>query len=210
MNRKFFFIPGFLLLFFWNVKAQAQKKIGSNDLMDVEVYDVNGVHTTLRQLAKNKVLFIDCWFIPCPPCFIEMGALHKVNARFASHKDLAFITICMTDSAQVKAFIRKDTIMKNYESQYEYFSGLTAFTLPVYFLPGCSSKVPLGTKVLSHADPDDKSKCPDAVFSFQGYPTSMVFNKQGKQVFKETGFGKLDEYEQRLTKALNAALADGQ
>jgi hypothetical protein len=209
MNRRFFLILSFLLLFFLGVKAQDQKKAGVSELPDVQVYDVNGVHVPLRQLAKNKVLFIDCWFIPCPPCFIEMGALHKVYARFAGNKDLCFITICMTDSAQVKAFIRQDTIMKAYVGQYQFFSGLSAFTLPVYFMPGCSSKVPLGTKVLSHFDPDDRSKCPDVIFGFRAYPTSMVFNKQGKQIFNETGFGKLEEYEQRLTKALNDALGDG-
>ena len=208
MNRRFFLILRFLLLLFFGAEAQNQKKTGPSDLPDVQVYDVNGVHISLRQLAKNKVLFIDCWFIPCPPCFIEMGALHKVYASFAGNKDLCFITICMTDSAQVKAFIRQDTVMKAYVGQYQYFSGLTGFTLPVYFMPGCSSKVPIGTKVLSHFDPDDKSKCPDAVFSFRGYPTSMVFNKAGKQVFNETGFGKLEEYEQRLIKALNDALSD--
>lgn len=209
MNRKFFFILSFLVLFFLGIKAQDQKKIGLSDLPDVEVYDVNGVHTTLHQLAKNKVLFINCWFIPCPPCFIEMGVLHKVYAEFAGNKDLCFITICMTDTAQVRAFIRQDTVMKAYVSQYQYFSNLTAFTLPVYFMPGCSSKVPVNTTVLSHYAPDDKSKCPGVIFGFPAYPTSMVFNKEGKQVFKETGFGKLEEYEQRLAKALNGALSDG-
>jgi thiol-disulfide isomerase/thioredoxin len=194
------------LLFFCVVKAQEQRKITTNDLLNTEVYDINGLHTTLHELAKNKVLFIDCWFIPCPPCFIEMGALHKIYSKFAGNKDLCFITICMTDSAQVKAFIRQDTSMEAYNAQYQYFSGLSSFTLPVYFMPGCNSEVPIGTKVLSHSAPDDQSKCPDVVFSFQAYPTSMVFNKEDKLVFKETGFGKLEEYEQRLTKALSDAL----
>jgi hypothetical protein len=46
-------------------------------------------------------------FIPCPPCFAEMGVLHKIYAEYAGNKDFCFITICMTDSAQVKAFIRQ-------------------------------------------------------------------------------------------------------
>lgn len=190
-----------------NATAQNQSKTGLNALPDIAVYDVNGVHTTLRQLAKNKVLFIDCWFIPCPPCFIEMSALHKVYAQLKDNRDLCFITICMTDSGQVKAFIRQDTVMKAYVAQYQYFSNLKDFSLPVYFMEGCNSKVPLGTKNLSHFAPDDKAKCPDAVFAFQGYPTSMVFNKDGKQVFKETGFGDLAEYQQRLTGVLQEALA---
>ncbi len=207
MSGRFFVITSLLLLLFLSVRSQNQKKIEVSTLPNVAVYDSNGLQTTLRQLAKNKVLFIDCWFIPCPPCFVEMGALHKVYAQYANNKNLCFITICMTDSAQVKAFIRQDTVMKAYVNQYQYFSGLKEFKLPVYFMPGCNSKVPLGTKVLSHFAPNDRSKCPDVIFAFQAYPTSMVFDKQGKQVFKETGFDNLDQYEQRLTKALNDALS---
>jgi thiol-disulfide isomerase/thioredoxin len=208
MTNKFILILSALISLFVNTAAQEPKKNELCTLPDVEVYDENGVHTTLHQLAKNKVIFIDCWFIPCPPCFVEMGVLHKVYAEFAGNKNLCFITICMTDSSQVKAFIRQDKVMKAYVSQYQYFSNLKSFTLPVYFIPGCNSKVPTGTKVLSHYPPDDKSKCPDAIFEFQGYPTSMVFNKSGRQVFKETGFDRAEEYEKRLKAALNAALSD--
>jgi len=206
MKNKFFLILCFL---FFGVNAQGQNKTRISDLPDIAVYDVNGVHTTLRQLAKNRVLFIDCWFIPCPPCFIAMGVLHNMYAKYAHNKNLCFITICMTDSAQVKAFIRQDTVMKAYVSQYQYFSNLKTFTLPVYFMQGCISKVPLGAKTLSHYAPPDKSKCPDVVFGFSGYPTCMVFDKYGKQVLKETGINNPEEYEQRLTKALDDALSDG-
>jgi|GEM_PF-2003961 len=195
-------------------KTTAKKNIGGSliapgisDIPDADVYDMNGVHTTLRKLAKNKILFIDCWFIPCPPCFMAMGRLHKIHARFMNDKNLCFITICMTDSGQVKAFIRQDTVMRAYVNQYQYFSNLKDFKLPVYFMSGCSSRVPLGTKVLSHFPPDNKSKCPDMIFSFSGYPTAMIFNKNGKQVFKETGFENVKKYEQNVTKALSDALA---
>ena len=208
MKKSILFTLSFLCLFLGNIKAQEQKKVKPVDLPDAEVYDVNGVHTTLRQLAKNKVLFIDCWFIPCPPCFMAMNVVHKVYHKFAGNKSICYITICMTDSAQTKAFIRQDTVMHAYVGQYQYFSNLKAFTLPVYFMPGCGSIVPLGTKVLSHSQPNDPSKCPTAIFDFQSYPTSMVFNKQGKQVFKETGFDNPEAYEKRLTKALNDALSD--
>jgi thiol-disulfide isomerase/thioredoxin len=207
MKKSIFFTLCFLLLFLGNVNAQDQKKAQLSDLPDAEVYDVNGAHTTLRQLAKNKVLFIDCWFIPCPPCFMAMNVVHKVYHKFAGNRNICYITICMTDSAQTKAFIRQDTVMHAYVDQYKYFSNLKAFTLPVYFMPGCSSALPLGSKV-GHSAPDDPSKCPTAILGFQSYPTSMIFNKRGKQVFKETGFDNLEAYEQRLTKALNDALAN--
>jgi thiol-disulfide isomerase/thioredoxin len=209
MKLKFVFVLISLFSFFY-ANAQDLKKDQKNvtTLPDIDVYDLNGAHTTLHKLAKNKVLFIDCWFIPCPPCFMAMGVLHNIYAEFKSNKDVCFITICMTDSSQVKAFIRQDPIMKAYVSQYQYFSNLKDFKLPVYFLPGCSSKVPLGTKVLSHYAPDDKSKCPEAIFDFQGYPTSMIFDKNGKQVFKETGFTSVEKYEQEVNAALHNALVE--
>jgi len=207
MSRKFFLIITLLTVFFLSVKAQSEKKAEVSTLPDIDVYDINGVHTTLHQLAKNKVLFIDCWFIPCPPCFLAMGPLHKIYAQYVNNKNLCFITICMTDSAQVKKFINQDTSMKTAVSQYQFFSNLNAFKLPVYFMPGCSSKV-LGSKIIGHSTPDDRSNCPDVVFSFSGYPTCMIFNKQGKQVFKETAIQSAEQYEQHVTKALSDALAD--
>src|ERR1700744_3315622 len=121
MNRRSFFTLSCLFLLLGNDRAQVQAKNGRSNLPDVVVYAINGVPTTLHQLAKNKVLFIDCWFIPCPPCFAEMGVLHKVYAEYAGNKDFCFITICMTDSGQVKAFIRQDTVMNAYVSQYQWF-----------------------------------------------------------------------------------------
>ena len=210
MKNKISFLITLLFLFFLNVKASGQY-VKYNDLSalpDADVYDINGVHTTLHALAKNKVLFVDCWFIPCGECFMAMGVLHKVYAEYAGNKNFCFVTLCMTDSGQVKQFIKQDTVMKGYISQYQYFSGLKNFKLPVYFIDGCNSKVPTNTKILSHFAPDDKSKCPDMLFKFIGYPTSMIYNKKGELIFKENGFDDPNKYEERLTKALNDVLAE--
>src|SRR6201996_762360 len=100
MKTKLFLIVTLFTFCFFAVKAQNKPPV--TNLPDIEVYDINGAHTTLRKLAKNKVLLIDCWFIPCPPCFMAMGILHKVYAQYVNRKDFCMITICMTDSAQVK------------------------------------------------------------------------------------------------------------
>jgi thiol-disulfide isomerase/thioredoxin len=207
MTKKSLIIISLLLLLFLTSKAQNEKKIVLSTLPDIDVYDINGVHTTLHQLAKNKVLLIDCWFIPCPPCFIALGALQRIHAQYINNKNVCFITICMTDSSLVKKFIRQDTTMSLCVSSYQFLSSETNFNLPVYFIPGCRSTMPLNAKVL-HGTFVDESNCPGAAFGFQAYPTCMVFNKRGKQVYKETGFDIEDKYTQRLTKALNEALAD--
>jgi thiol-disulfide isomerase/thioredoxin len=175
----------FLILFGFTVNAQT-KQIKS--VPDIEVYDINGKHTTLKQLGQNKVLFIDCWFVPCPPCFREMGMLHKLYAKYKDNKNFRFITICQTDSGIVKRFIAQDKSIANFVQMYKDFSGRQDFKLPVYFIPGCNEKIYTG-KVLAKYTPDDKTKCPDRQFRFRGYPTVIIFNKKGKLIFKKTGYG---------------------
>jgi len=175
----------FLILLGCIVHAQT-KQIKS--VPDIEVYDINGKHTTLKQLGQNKVLFIDCWFVPCPPCFREMGMLHKLYAKYKDNKNFSFITICQTDSGIVKRFIAQDKSIANFVQMYKDFSGRQDFKLPVYFIPGCNEKIYTG-KTLAKYTPDDKTKCPDRQFGFRGYPTVIIFNKKGKLIFKKTGYG---------------------
>ncbi|QEM12778.1 TlpA family protein disulfide reductase [Mucilaginibacter rubeus] len=175
----------FLILFGFICHAQT-KTIKS--VPDIEVYDISGKHTTLKQLGKNKVLFIDCWFVPCPPCFREMGMLHKLYAKYKDNKNFCFITLCQTDSGIVKRFIAQDKSIDNFVRMYKDFSKRQDFKLPVYFIPGCNEKIYTG-KVIAKYTPDDKTKCPDRQFGFRGYPTVIIFNKQGKLIFKKTGYG---------------------
>jgi len=207
MSKKIILTTVLLFLLTLISSAQILKKDTSTNLPDIDVYDVNGVHTTLHQLAKNKVLVIDCWFIPCGPCFLALGPLHRISARYAGNKDVCFITICMTDSGQVKEFLRQDTAMNTYVRSYQWLSHETRFTLPVYFMPGCRSTVKLSSNTL-HADMNDQTNCPSDVFNFSGYPTCMVYTKQGRQVYKNNAFDTEEKYTQRLTSAINKALAN--
>ncbi|MGF7042351.1 TlpA family protein disulfide reductase [Mucilaginibacter lappiensis] len=178
-------------MLFWASMGRAQnsaKKQQLKYLPDIDVYDIHGKHTTLKQLSKNKVLFIDSWFIPCPPCFIEMGMLHKLYAKHLNNKDFCFITLCRTDSGVVKKFIAQDTSMANYVKSYQFFSQRQDFRLPVYFIEGCDSKVNHVGSQLESFSPADKTKCPDAQLGFVGYPTVIIFNKKGELIFQKTGY----------------------
>jgi thiol-disulfide isomerase/thioredoxin len=202
----------FTLFFIWAFIANAQisgvKKPDINSIPDIDVYDLNGKHISLKQLAKNKVLFIDNWFIPCPPCFIEMKMLHKLYSKYANNKDFCFITISRTDSGVVRKFITKDSSMAKYVNTYQYFSQLDYFKLPVYFIPGCNAKVEMEGKALHSLQPDDPTKCPDDVFRFSGYPTVVIFDKQGKLIFKKTGYdGKEEANMADIENIINPALA---
>jgi thiol-disulfide isomerase/thioredoxin len=192
------------------VQAQitGPKNLPVTSVPDIMVYDLNGKQVNLKELAKNKVLFIDNWFIPCPQCFIEMNILHKLYAKYAGNKDFCLITISRTDSAIVKKFIAKDSSMAKYVNTYQFFSRLDYFKLPVYFIPGCNAKVQMAGKSLHALQPDDPGKCADNVFSFSGYPAVFIFDKQGKLIFNKVGYdGKDDEHMAEIEKAIKPALA---
>lgn len=188
MEKSSYFILLVSMLFCASM-GRAQNNNGKKQqlkyLPDIDVY---GKHTTLKQLAKNKVLFIDSWFIPCPPCFMEMGMLHKLYAKYLNNKDFCFITLCRTDSGVVKKFIAQDTSMTKYVKSFQYFSNLSDFKLPVYFIAGCDSKVNHVGNQSESFPPSDKTKCPDAQFGFVGYPTVIIFNKNGESIFQKTGY----------------------
>ncbi|MEO6852142.1 MAG: hypothetical protein ABI203_03160, partial [Mucilaginibacter sp.] len=94
-----------LLIAFVVAKPDVKKRSGPAVLPNIQLYDLHGKHTTLAALSKGKITFIDNWFIPCPPCFREMGMLHKLYFKYRGNPNVNFITICRTDSGIVKKFI---------------------------------------------------------------------------------------------------------
>jgi thiol-disulfide isomerase/thioredoxin len=187
-----------LILFFLNalpVNAQVYglKKPTVTAIPDLELLDINGKHVNLKKLAKDKVLFIDNWFIPCPPCFIEMKMLHDLHAKYAANKDFCFITISRTDREIVKKFIAKDPSLKKYINQYQFLSTLDSFKIPVYFLPGCDAKVEVAGIMVHGLKPSNPTQCADNIFGFDGYPAVFIFNKQGKLIFNKVGYDGKDE-----------------
>jgi thiol-disulfide isomerase/thioredoxin len=199
-----------LLLLILPCRAQHPKRKPITTLPNIDIYDLNGEHTRLTELGKNKVVLIDCWFIPCPPCFREMNMLHKLYFKYKDNKNISFITICRTDSGIVKKFLAKDKSAARWVEWYQNYSKLTNFELPIYFMPGCSMEIYMDRPTaLAKPKPEDKTKCPDAVFSFRGYPTTMIFNRTGKMVMKKTGYveGEDATYSAKIEKFLKEALA---
>lgn len=187
-----------------------QTKTSTKHLPNTDVFDVKGHHGRLSELGKGKVTIIDSWFIPCPPCFSEMGLLNDMYDKYKSLSDIRFITLCATDSGIFKLFVAKDKrIIQHYKS-YENLSGRKDFQLPVYFIPGCNTKIGLdGYHELKNYKPDNPRHCPDAILDFKGYPTLMIFDKKGKLIFCKTGYDSSYKaaYRTYLEKIIKAAIA---
>lgn len=187
----------FIAIIFINCCLHAQKSIDT--LPQVYLYNINGDTTTLKELSKNKVTFIDFWFIPCGACFTEMNMLHKIYDRYKNNNNLSFITITNTDSAFVRPLIENRNTPDN--ETFNYFktlSDLKKFKLPVYFIKDGIAKVFSFKKekigFVSHNEPRRKENdsnrkfFPDKIFGFNGYPTILIFNKYGKLIYRNTGF----------------------
>jgi thiol-disulfide isomerase/thioredoxin len=169
------------------------------------LYNLKGDTTNLLVLSKDKITFIDFWFIPCGPCFAEMNMLHMLYARYRDSANISFITITLTDSA----FVRPLTENRNSDSNqtYTYFKRLAVldtFRLPVYFIKNVVSKqrsfVQSKIGFTGRGEPalKDKSAFPDKIFGFPAYPTILIFDKKGQLIYNKTGFTKGGELQQLL------------
>ena len=172
----------------------------------LSVYDINGDTTSLKIISNNKVTFIDFWFIPCGPCFVEMNMLHRLYAKYKDDPNVAFLTITLTDTAFVRPLIENRNTDAN--EAYDYFkklAGLETFKLPVFFLKGIDTKMRSFKKSktgfsgqnepTTHAI--DYTKYPDSIFGFSGYPTIFIFDKKGNLIYNKTGFTKEGERQQQ-------------
>ncbi len=176
----------------------AVKKVPS-----LSIYNINGDTTDLKTVCKGNVTFVDFWFIPCGPCFIEMNMLHKLYSKFKNNQGFRFLTITITDSAFVRPLIEnRNTHVNETYDYFKSFANLDTFRLPVYFIQNITAKQLSFKKDKSiysgHAEPRPKNAklYPDNIFGFSSYPTIFIFDKNGKTIYSKTGFLKKDENQQ--------------
>jgi len=196
-----------MVLFFF-VSTSGQKKYirPVKQIPSVSLYNLNGDTINLLTLAKDKITFIDFWFVPCGPCFAEMNLLHKLYSKYKDNSKVCFVTVTYTDSAFVRPLIENRNTDSN--QTYSYFktlSRLDTFRLPVYFTKNAISKQTSFIK--SKFDfagkgeglSKDKSQFPDQIFRFPAYPTILIFDKNGQLIYDKTGFSDNGEKQQYLT-----------
>lgn len=180
----------------------------------IYVYNIHGDTTNLKAVSNNKVTFIDFWFIPCGPCFVEMNMLHKIYARYKYNPNVAFLTVTLTDSAFVRPLIENRNTNSN--ETYNYFkklADLDTFKLPVYFIKDVSSvqkslkKDKIGYTGRGERPLKERSNYPNMIFGFTAYPTIMIFNKYGQLMYNKTGFTKASEKSQQ--KAIEEVIDHG-
>jgi thiol-disulfide isomerase/thioredoxin len=191
---KLVFIHSFLIISF---SLSAQKNLPQNaikHLPNITLYNLEGASFNLKSITENKVTIIEFWFLPCPPCFIQMNSFHHLYSKLKGNPNLIFLTISRTDSSSVKPLLQNDTTGNDSFNYYKSLSKLNHFYLPTYFIKGCDEKLEYFRMtgnyqyVTSMLKPQDNSQCPDSLFNFTHYPTLLVFDKKGDLIYNRTGF----------------------
>ncbi|WDF56567.1 TlpA family protein disulfide reductase [Mucilaginibacter sp. KACC 22063] len=203
------FIGIFLLTSGFIVTHSKRTKPPLKKIPVVEIYDLNNRHTTLPNVSKGKVTIIDCWFIPCPPCFREMELMHELYYKYNNSKDVQVISICRSDTAVFRKFIQHDPHLATFTSWFHDYSKQKKYALPTYFIPHCNERIYTGDTKYPSKNPDDETKCPDMLFHFRGYPTVIIADRNGKIVYQKTGYTSEQKnfYKQEINKAIQKALA---
>ena len=195
----------FLLLTMGSLGQKIPKK-PVKVIPQLSVYDIHGDTADLKIISSNKVTFIDFWFIPCGPCFVEMNMLHSLYGKYKGDPNVAFLTITFTDSAFARPLIENRNTDLN--EAYDYFkrlAGLDTFQLPVFFLKSIDTKMRSFKKSKAGFSGQNEpqireinfTKYPDYIFGFSGYPTIFIFDKKGNLIYNKTGFTKKGEREQQ-------------
>lgn len=133
-----------LSLIFINFYAFGRRQVSKivKKIPSISIYNLKGDTTNLQSFTKDKITFINFWFVPCGPCFAEMKLLHRLYSKYQNSSEITFLTITLTDSAFARPLIENRNTGTN--ETYSYFrqiSALDTFKLPVFFIKGAIDKM---------------------------------------------------------------------
>lgn len=75
-------------------------------LLEKGVQDIAGNFIDSTAL-KDKVVFVNCWFINCSPCVAEMPALNAIVAEAKNKTDVEFISFAYNKKIDLEEFLKK-------------------------------------------------------------------------------------------------------
>ena len=185
--------------------GQYKTNLPQSVIPSMSLYNIQGDTTNLLSLAKGKITFIDCWFIPCGPCFSEMSLLHNLYNTYRHNDKVAFLTITFSDSSFVRPLLENRNTDNN--EVYDYFktsAHMDRFDLPVFFTKNCSAAMSSFVKDKNGKGFTLKGEggwggqrqsqyCPEKILGFSGYPTILIYDQYGKLIYHKTGFFKEKE-----------------
>ena|SRR5690242_465972 len=165
-------------------------KTGTTDVPDIKGKLLNGDSVSLRTIAKNKLTVVNVWGIFCAPCMKELPIIQRVYEKYRNHKDFAFITVAMDNERELTRFLNGSDTTDPYRKMFIY-SKLVDFSLPTI------SVLPHGytNKYGGYAFFQDSTEVRiiDRMIKSNVIPTTLVYDQDGKLVFRHLGSIDNDE-----------------
>lgn len=189
-----------ILLFISFKSVCLGQSAGITSIPSFPVINENGDSLDVKELVKGKIAILNFWFIPCPPCMREMGALNDLYNRFSRNNNFSFISITASNPEAVKNLV---TESYGDSSMYPFFkmaARVNKIEFPIFYLVTCRDSVYrsgpriIDFKVLH----PEKINCPTEVFEFQLFPTTFITNTKGEIIYRHAGL--LNEQDRSLNK----------
>lgn len=87
-----------------DIKEKAEKLV---------VEDLNGQEVKIKELLKDKVVFINFWATWCPYCVDEMPSLERLRTQFTGNKEVVFIFASDESAYTLRNFIKRKRLSVN-------------------------------------------------------------------------------------------------
>ena len=138
------FVPGLRLkvrdLFFPVAEIESAVSFSDSD-MDVDLKGINVPSTNLKELEKNKIIFLNFWGTWCPPCREEWPTIQKLYEARGS--EVEFVLIAMQDKEEdVREFLKKNNYtVPVYIAQSPISDKMLPKVFPTTFLVGKDARI---------------------------------------------------------------------
>jgi thiol-disulfide isomerase/thioredoxin len=185
--------------------AQNGKKIKTLPAFTVTTF--SGDTVDIREITKNKVAFINFWFIPCPPCLAEMRMLTQIHEQFKGDSNFIFISVSRANRASVDRLLEKnysDTSLHNFMR----YTGLDTLSYPIYYTIGCSDNASGFGDRFRISYVKSETNCPDGSFHLYGYPTNLIVDKKGRVVYNNSGYAINEKGERMIADRIVKVIRD--
>jgi len=77
---------------------------------DLEFVDLNGNKYSTSQF-KNKVVYLNFWFVGCQPCELERQKLNKIYKKYQDNEDVIFLSLSKSNEKKTQKHLIKKQVL---------------------------------------------------------------------------------------------------
>lgn len=148
----------------------------------------HGDSVNLQTVSKNRIFLLNVWSTFCPPCLKELPILEKINAKYKPNQKFTFMTLALNSETELIQFTESTDTTNPYNKVFRY-SGLRRLDLPV--IPSLTHGYIInqnGDGTFSAILGNNKEVgILNKMFEMEGIPVTLLYNSNGKIVYRTNG-----------------------